>query len=86
MKIKDFINEGDAQIQVACCCTNTGLSGVYLTNSGQVCREEFGFVEDCCFDEGDIMPNGERYRTLELNTRNWNTIKRLQKALVNYQN
>ena len=81
-KIRNFINDQKGSIQVACSFTNTGLNRVYLTNSGMVSREEYHFDEDVCFDEGDTMDNGEQYATLELNTRSWSSIKRLQNVLA----
>jgi hypothetical protein len=70
--LRKYIWAEAVPVQVACSYTNTGLCGVYLTRSGQVCREEFGYVEDV-EETGDI---------LELSTRSWPSIKRLQRILA----
>ena len=73
-ELRKFIWEVEEPLQVACEYTNTGLSQVYLTNSGLVCREEFGFIED-------LSDYPENYRTLSIKTRSWASIKRLQAYL-----
>jgi hypothetical protein len=80
-KIKDYIGRNDGVVQVACTYTNSGLCGVYLTNSGMVCRKEFGYVEDCDLDEGDEMEDGRPYETLFLPIRTITRVERLQEIL-----
>lgn len=65
------INDGK-QVQVACTYTNAGR-WQYLTTSGRVCREEFGFVEDC----------EEHPETFDLPPMTWASVRRLQAALAN---
>ena len=69
-QIRKFYNK-HGNVQVACGYTNAGLCSVYLTNSGSVTREEFGFVED-----------SDGTETLELNTRSFSSVKRLQNFLM----
>lgn len=79
--IRDFIYDTDNLVQIACTYSNCGLIGVYLTNSGMVTREEFGYVEDCVYKEGDIMENGQLYKILWLKVSDFNRIKRIQNIL-----
>ena len=63
-------------VQVACTFSNA-CRWQYLTTSGQVCREEYGFEEDCDVDSIELP---ERY---ELPPMTWSSVKRLQRALQN---
>ena len=74
--IEGEVNEGES-VQVACCWANVGLVGAYLTTSGQVCREEFSFVDD--------VDDPDEYATYDLPRMTWTSVKRLQRALISYQ-
>ncbi len=74
--IEDRVNEGEL-VQVACTYCNVGLIGAYLTTSGQVCREEFGFIED--------VEEPEEFHQYDLPRMTWSSIKRLQQYLIKYQ-
>jgi len=78
--IEEKFNEG-FPVQVACSYTNTGICSVYLTTSGRVCREEFGFVEDRDYDV-KVDDTGREIKELKLKTRSWSSIKRLQRYLL----
>lgn len=74
--IERLLNEYD-QVQLACSYSNS-CRWHYLTTSGKVCREEFGFVEDTDFND--------RAERIDLNMMTWSSVKRLQKALQNLSN
>jgi len=69
-------NQGDP-VQVACTYANVGLVGAYLTTSGQVCQEEYGYIED--------VEDPDEFDTFNLPRMTWASIKRLQAYLINYQ-
>lgn len=73
--IESRLNEGKP-VQVACTYSNT-CRWNYLTTSGKVCREEFGYEEDT----EDIW-----LETFDLPVMSWHSVKRLQKALENEGN
>ena len=73
--IKDRLNEGKI-VQVAVTATNNSF-WAYLTTSGLVCRDEYGFVEDTI---------EEWEETFNLSKMSWHSVKRLQKALINLYN
>ena len=77
-KIRDFIND-NSLVMVACGYTNVGLCDVYLTTSGKVTREEYGFIEDCTDNEENESI------TLSLKTRSFYSVKRLQNYLIKLQ-
>jgi hypothetical protein len=75
--IESLLNQYPS-VQVACTCSNA-CRWQYLTTSGQVCREEFGFIEDNlgCDDE---------HTRIDLPKMTWASICRLQRALINLSN
>lgn len=68
---EEKLNEGKP-VQVAVSASNACF-WAYLTTSGQVCRREFGFVEDVC---------EEWPETLDLPKMSWSSVCRLQDALI----
>jgi hypothetical protein len=82
--IRNFIDSTTCLILAACSYTNTGICSVYLTTSGRVCRAEFGFVEDRDCDQ-TINDEGEEIKELELKTRSFSSVKRLNNYLIKLQ-
>jgi hypothetical protein len=80
-EIIDFVYATDGIVQVACSYTNTGINSVYLTTSGKVCTEDFGYVEDTAWDDDEVDVNGELVRRLDLPSITWSSICRLQRWL-----
>lgn len=74
--INDQINQGKP-VQVACIYSNV-CRWNFLTTSGNVTREEFGFQDDTPTDQD------EQVFTLDLPVMSWASVKRLQRALANY--
>ena len=77
---RQWIEEADNRggvLQVACTYANIGLIGAYITTSGQVCREELGYIED--------VEDPDEFDTHPLPRMTWASIKRLQRYLINYQ-
>ena len=70
--IEEELNAGNL-VQVACTYANVGLIGAYLTTSGQVCREEFGFIED--------VEDFDEFASFPLPLMSWPSIVRLQNLL-----
>lgn len=70
--IEERLDRG-LQVQVAVSASNA-CWWLYLTTSGKVCREEYGYVEDVA----DVWPD-----TLDLKTRSWASVVRLQECLQN---
>lgn len=73
--IEARLNEGKP-VQVACTFSNA-CRWTYLTTSGKVCREEFGFEEDT----EESWPE-----TFPLYIKAWKNVVRLQRALQTMAN
>jgi hypothetical protein len=69
--ILDRINEGKP-VQVACTHSNA-CHWYYLTTSGRVCREDYGYVEDAV----------DHPETIDLPRLTWSSCGRLRRALTN---
>jgi len=83
--IRNFLSKTTSFLLVTCSYTNAGLCGVDLTNSGTVCREEFGFVENEEHEDNAINEYGEVIEYVPLRTRSWSSIKRLNNLLITIQ-
>ena len=74
--IENEVNRGSL-VLIACTYANIGLIGAYLTTSGQVCREEFGYIDD--------VEDPDEFDTYNLPRMTWSSIKRMQNYLIKYQ-
>jgi hypothetical protein len=74
-KIRDFIDCVHLPIQCAVSATNSTYKA-YLTDSGKVCRQEYGFVED-------LLDTDPKPTTLDLGKITWSSIVRLNRCLAN---
>jgi len=74
-KIKEFCLSTPELVQCAITATNA-CQWAYLTTSGQVCREEYGFIED--------TEDSSEYQTLDLGKLSLKQVARLNRALINF--